>query len=370
MNGGTNTQEAIIVAHIMDCPTITVHTRKCYKALIDSGAAISLLQYSTFQHIDNSFKTPIQPTTAKLNTANGSPMTALGMTALHLRIANFKFTHIFLICDRLPDTEIIFGMDILKKFAISYAWDKEKNCYIQRDGKFLTYTRNCEHKATIGTVKSSLKVLLRHNGVVPIKMTGPAIRDHMVYFITDESSTKGRGPNINIISGIHCIKGKTSVNVLVSNYTNKHIKFNKGELIGLLEPTITDSMTSDQPDTHTTNSVTLQKMMEEQEQPDIFDPPCHKLKPGIQSKLDTLLKEYASQFAKDETSIGTTLLTEKTIDTGNSDTISQKPYPIAMKNYQWVKDEIEKLLTAKVIHSSRSSWSAPIFVVLKGDGGK
>ena len=33
-------------------------------------------------------------------------------------------------------------------------------------------------------------------------------------------------------------------------------------------------------------------------------------------------------------------------------------------------EEIEKLLTAKVICSSRSSWSAPIIVVPKGDGGK
>ena len=59
-----------------------------------------------------------------------------------------------------------------------------------------------------------------------------------------------------------------------------------------------------------------------------------------------------------------------TIDTGTSEPVSQKPYPIAMKNYQWMKDEIEKLLTAKVIHSSRSSWSASIIVVPKGDGGK
>ena len=41
-----------------------------------------------------------------------------------------------------------------------------------------------------------------------------------------------------------------------------------------------------------------------------------------------------------------------------------------MKNHQWVKENIEKLLTAKVICSSRSSWSAPIIVVPKGDGGK
>ena len=41
-----------------------------------------------------------------------------------------------------------------------------------------------------------------------------------------------------------------------------------------------------------------------------------------------------------------------------------------MKQYQWVKDEIEKLLASKVIHSSRSSWSAPIIVLPKGDAGK
>ena len=59
-----------------------------------------------------------------------------------------------------------------------------------------------------------------------------------------------------------------------------------------------------------------------------------------------------------------------TIDTGDSDPISKEPYPVAMKNYQWVKEEIKKLLTAKVICSSRSSWSATIIVVPKGDGGR
>ena len=59
-----------------------------------------------------------------------------------------------------------------------------------------------------------------------------------------------------------------------------------------------------------------------------------------------------------------------TTDTGTADPISQKPYPIAMKHYEWVKNEIEKLLAAKVIHSNCSSWSAPIIVVPKGDRGK
>ena len=198
--------------HVLwDCPTITVHAGKLlYKVLIDLGAAISLLRYSMYQHVGDSFKTPIQPTTAKLSTVDSSPMTALDMTALHLRIADFKFPHNFVICHRLLDTEIIFGIDIRKKFSFFYALDKAKNCYIQKDGKFPIYTRNGEQKAAIGIVKSTLKILPRHSGVVPIKITGQAIKEHMAYFITDEDSTKARDPNISIINGIHNIKRKTS----------------------------------------------------------------------------------------------------------------------------------------------------------------
>ena len=101
---------------------------------------ISILRYFTYESIKDSFKTPLQATTAKLITANGSPMMALGMTALHLWIVEFKFTHTFVICNRLPDTEIIFGTDIQKKFSLSYSSNKKKNCYIEKDGKFLTYT--------------------------------------------------------------------------------------------------------------------------------------------------------------------------------------------------------------------------------------
>ena len=111
-------------------------------------------------------------------------------------------------------------------------------------------------------------------------------------------------------------------------------------------------------------------MMSETVTPDTFNPPCHKLPISIQNDLDSLLHEYASQFATDETSIRTTPLTSMTINTGMADPVSQRPYPKAMKHYQWVKEEIEKLLTTKVICISHSSWSAPIIVVPKGNGGK
>ena len=54
--------------------------------------------------------------------------------------------------------------------------------------------------------------------------------------------------------------------------------------------------------------------MAEQVKLDTFDPTHHKLKTSMQEKLDTLLAEYKTQFAKDETSIGTTPLTKMTIN--------------------------------------------------------
>ena len=167
------------------------------------------------------------------------------------------------------------------------------------------------------------------------------IEEHMAYFITDDNTPKGKDPNINIISSVHKIKGKTSINVLVSNYTNKHLMFHKGEYVRHLEPAVMDNNTIDQTETHQTNSVSLKKMMAETATPNNFNPTHHELSTTVQNELELLLWEYESQFAKDETSIGTTPLTSMTIDTGTPDAVSQKPYPIAMKHYQWVKDEIE-----------------------------
>ena len=125
------------------------------------------------------------------------PMMASGMTVLHLGIADFKFTHNFTICDRLPDTKIIFVTDIQKKFSLSYTWEK--------DGGFLTYTRNCEQKATIGIVKSTLKIPPRHNSIIPIIIKSHSTTGHKAYFISSHDSTKGKDPNINIVNDIHNI---------------------------------------------------------------------------------------------------------------------------------------------------------------------
>ena len=125
-------EETITVAHIMDCPTITVHAGKHYKALINQEPPYHSSDTQLIRTLRTVTSPPTQPITAKLNTADGSLMTELGMRALHLRIVEFKFTQNFIICNRLPNTELIFSIDIQKKFSISYTWDKEKTVIYKR----------------------------------------------------------------------------------------------------------------------------------------------------------------------------------------------------------------------------------------------
>ena len=111
-------------------------------------------------------------------------------------------------------------------------------------------------------------------------------------------------------------------------------------------------------------------MIDERIQPDTFTSPLHTLPGDVRKSLNQLLETFISQFGQDETSIGTTHFTKMQIDTDNSEPVWHRPLPITMKDYNWVRSEISKFLDAQVINSSNSSWSAPIIVVPKGDGGK
>ena len=81
-------------------------------------------------------------------------------------------------------------------------------------------------------------------------------------------------------------------------------------------------------------------------------------------------KKPTMAFAEDERQIGTTSPIWMSIHTGDHPPIAKKPYTLALKHYDWVKLEIDKLLEEGVIKVNHSSWSAPIVVVPKGDGGK
>ena len=210
------------------------------------------------------------------------------------------------------------------------------------------------------SVARTIRIPPKHNGAISVSIKGHDIKTPTACFIRSQYTDT----EVRLIDGVHDISHNATLQVLVINNSNQHVNFLKGMKIGHLEPPIDDLAQIP------INSATTQRMLPETVKPDSFTPPKYQLDSTTRQQLDNLLGTFKDQFTEDGTTIGTTPLTQMSINMGDSDPVSQKPYPIAMKHYQWVKEEIDKLLEAGVIRNSHSSWSVPIIVVPKGDGGK
>ena len=83
--------------------------------------------------------------------------------------------------------------------------------------------------------------------------------------------------------------------------------------------------------------------------------------------FERLCDEFADIFSRDLSDLGKTPLLKMDILTGDSPPVSQKPYTLALKHVQWVREEIETLEKAGVIVRSVSLWASPIVIMPKKD---
>ena len=82
-------------------------------------------------------------------------------------------------------------------------------------------------------------------------------------------------------------------------------------------------------------------------------------------RFEKLCNEFDDVFSKDSTDLGRTPLLMMDIDTGDHPPVTQRPYSLALKHVEWVREEIEKLEQAGVITRSMSPWASPIVIVPK-----
>ena len=255
-------------------------------------------------------------------TADSSPMHIIGHATITIHLKNLQVTHHFIIVKSLM-TDVILGIDFQREYRISYDWDEDKRCYIRYKGQFLCYTEDMESGINRVSIAKTIRIPPKHNGAISVSIKGHDIKTPTACFIGSQYTDT----DVKLVDEVHNILRNTALQVLVINNSNHYVNFPNRMKIGHLEPPI-DDLTQ-----IPINSVTTQWMLPETIKPDSFTPPKYQLEPTIQQQLDFLLKMFKDQFAKDETTIGTTPLTHMSIDTGDSDPISQKPYPVAMKHY-------------------------------------
>ena len=185
----------------------------------------------------------------------------------------------------------------------------------------------------------------------------------------NQNPWKGRGSNLSTQSP-HAISSidieptdnnKSEIQTITKDFYHIPTRNKKGEIemLTLLKDEV--------PKINKITDTALEEDFVSHQKPQLQDAPIDQ---KIKLELEKLLIRNKDCFAEDEHQLGTTPLITMSIDTGNHPPVAKRPYTLALKHHDWVKVEIDKLLDAGVIRESNSSWSAPIVVVPKGDGGK
>ena len=89
------------------------------------------------------------------------------------------------------------------------------------------------------------------------------------------------------------------------------------------------------------------------------------IKEATRVSFEALCEQQHEAFSKNNKDIGRTQLIEMEIDTGDSLPVTQSPYTLPLKHYDWVHQEIETLEKSGVIERSLSRWASPVIVVPK-----
>lgn len=93
-----------------------------------------------------------------------------------------------------------------------------------------------------------------------------------------------------------------------------------------------------------------------------------KLSEEEQAQFTDFINENKSRFADDLFELETTTVLTHAIQTENAEPIKQRAYRMSPKENEFIKAEIDKLLTKGFIKPSNSPWSSPVVLVKKKSG--
>ena len=99
-----------MISAVASCPEVAIYAGKRLAALVDSGAAVSLIHLQVYKLMPDTLKTAITlPSKLEtLTTADGSPMHIIRNAMITLHPKNLRVTHHFIVVESLM-TDIILG---------------------------------------------------------------------------------------------------------------------------------------------------------------------------------------------------------------------------------------------------------------------
>ena len=321
--------------------------------------------------------------------ATGSNLTPLGVIHCSFELGKITFNNSLIVCRNLTQP-LILGRDFLLQHNITVKYAADGKCILDYQQQELIASVDIENKPqlymthTVDIPGRTLAIVCVHNNLNP-KQSGS------LYEIEPNEMIVEKYPNLCVIPMIHNVDVHRTEHLplVVINFATDDINLSKGESMGYMsiQPLeITEIMTE-------TSTEPSSLICEDDEKEVLNRQEENVVKEKVEKKFITspadievhrkvelqdadisdekrqafrdLCTEFNDIFSTDSGDIGKTPLLEVEIDTGDSLTITQKPYTLPLKHTEWVQRELEILEKAGVIVRSVSPWASPIVVVPK-----
>ena len=322
-----------------------------YRTLIDSGAEVSLISKSMFDHLPGNYK--LFREKPNLQAVNGGSLSVLGRVNITFSMNGLALTHDFYVTSGL-NRNFILGRDFLKTNGIRLYFDlgclRFKKTYVQlQEDLHISSILRMDRDMTVKPQTVAICFVRLHKGFhIP--------DSRMVEVTNTESACILDEPGLRIQDSVHTVGKSNKLPIIIVNETNRHYRLKRGRVVGKAKQWEEKEVSSVEQVDANENT---EEDFEETRVPEEF-----------RDRVLQLVRQNPTLFAKKDCQLGHTDTVKMRIITNDHLPIKHRPYRAPLTRRVVIDKAINEMLEAGVIERSRSPWAFPLVVVAKKDGSE
>jgi transposase InsO family protein len=330
---------------------------KKQETLVDSGAAVTLMDWRTFLELRRDISTNevamLRPSPLNLSTASGQPMLVKGLTTLRYSLNGRDFWRPTYIVSNLKVRSII-GADTLKAEGIIL--DVARKKVILPNAKQANNFLNVISK-TDTTIPANGEILVSCCINISANNPLPAGREVIIrQHLPEDLATQ-----ITCEDALYRLHKPGSIEVVTSNPLGKSIFIPRGTTLALASSASWSKQIPLE-----IAAISTSEIFTPRKQLTIADVDLAAIPLEWRQKYLNILTKYSDIFSKNPHDIGKCTVVKQTIKLKDENVVSaQPPYRIPPHLEHVAKTHVEELLAARVIRPSNSPFSAPLLIVAK-----
>ena len=336
-----------------DLTVSAILNRQRIKALVDTGAAVSVIDENFLKEIYQGHLPPLQKhSSGDVKTVSGAPLPVSGRFTTTLEIANGLYSSTFLVVRDLT-YDALLGRDFLRaNGAVINLKDS---------------TLQLEESIARPHSEGACPVRVLYNCVIPASSEAviPAYLDQTytprdVGFV-EASPRLIERYQLQGAASLVTVSADHTVPFRLINPTRKPVTLYRGATLE------TFSQTDESLQVFSLSTKTEPTKEPQAEVPDVpVDLANADLTDSQKTELQRLINEYRDVFAPQE--LGRTNLVQHHINTGDHPPIRQRAYRVPEAQKRRIEQCIDEMLEQDIIQPSTSPWSSPVVLVRKPGG--